>query len=108
MVNGALEEIIYVTHIIRRPPESDGWCRPAYFTQKEGEQPYYFGWEFLRPLTREEIDWRVNSGTVVPLSEKVQIKRTGQSLWLTQENELYLADEKDPIGDKQKKLIMVL
>lgn len=88
-----------ITHVYNRPPEKEGWIKAAYIVQKENI--YYVGEKsrrehkesFLKKLIEEEI--------LIPL-EKPVTKKENQTIWLTSEKEIYLANKFNPLGNEEK------
>jgi hypothetical protein len=96
---------LFITHYQRRPKEAGAWIPLVYFTQREGELNYYFGLEFQRPISQEEINRRIESGTVVALNKHQPIRLT-EILWLTSEEQIFIADKKDPKGDPKIRAVI--
>ena len=105
IVEGSFNRGVYVTHIKRMSAHKMGWMPLVYFTQIEEDNKYYLGHEFSRPITQEELNIMIESGEVKTLDQKFPITRK-QSLWLTSNNEVYLADCNKPIEDHKKRKIV--
>ena len=75
-------------------------------TQIKEEEDFYLGHDFSEGLgfSKPQIEKLVKDGSIVPLEEGIPLKKT-QSLWLTQNNEIYLADCIDSMGDADKRRI---
>src|SRR5438552_8426470 len=95
-----------ITHFFRRKPESDDWIPLPFITQKPNDptDSHFFGFETFREVPGKMIDQQLKDKTLKSLSWPVSVS-PGQTLWLTPDNELYVASEKDPIGDQEKLMI---
>lgn len=98
---------VYITHITRRPTEKDVWVPLAFLTQIEGDENYYWGYGFERPFSHEEITKGIEDGALVSLTDRISTN-INQTPWLNPDNEIYLANSNNPIGDNNKKRLTLI
>ena len=95
-----------VTHYFPEPPQSDAWLPLHFITREnvENEDRYFIGFDRGQWLTSEIVELRVRNNEICPLETPITL-RDDQALWLASDGELWIADESDPLSDRQKTFV---
>ncbi len=91
-----------------RPPEQLGWVSLAFVSQDVGgDHEFWIDLEEDVPISGTEVQDRVANNELRAIDPPRRI-RPGQTLWQSPLGDVWLASEKDPIGDNEKVLLETL
>lgn len=97
-----MENKIYVTHYINQEPSSRGWIELPFITRMENDNnSYYLGFEFNSPIPEEIIKKNETDNYYKPLLIAQEIELS-QTVWVTPDEEVWIADSEDPFSGKRK------
>lgn len=94
-----------ITHYQRKSPNPYGWFETSFITtrvDKSGE--YYWGYDENKKIEREEVLYNEQKGTFKRI-ESIIGSNGDKSIWIADNGEVWLANTKDPLDIKGRRMI---
>lgn len=90
----------YITHVVMESFPAEDMRKLLFYTQQEDLNEFFWGTD-NNAFPKESIDVLVAANKIVDILQRIPLEKN-QWPWVDKDGVLYIADSKDPMGNRKK------